>query len=56
MVVRTAGKRERERERGRGRGVRGLRPVSDCNVFTGGIVVRMDTLTLINGTLPLRGR
>ena len=47
MVVRTAGKRERERERGRGRGVRGLRPVSDCNVFTGGIVVRMDTLTLM---------
>ena len=48
MVVRTAGKREREREREReGGGVRGLRPVSDCNVFTGRIVVRVDTLTLI---------
>ena len=38
LCARRARERERERERGRGRGVRGLRPVSDCNVFTGGIV------------------
>ena len=38
MVVRSAGKRERERT---GCGV------SDCNVFTGRIAVRVDTLTLM---------
>ena len=50
MVVPSAGKRERDRERERekaGGGVQGLRPVSDCNVFTGRIVVRVDTLTLM---------
>ena len=45
MVVRSAGKRERERERERER--MGGGGVSDCNVFTGRIVVRVDTLTLM---------
>ena len=53
MVVRKAGKRERERERERE--VRGLRPVSDCNVFYWTNCSK-DGYIDVDGTLPLRGR
>ena len=47
--------RERERKRERERGVRGLRPVSDCNVFYWTNCSK-DGYIDVDGTSPLRGR